>query len=507
MKYKIAIIALFFTSIAFSKEPILKVNYALFKTEKNAGYIEIYLNTAVSSLNFGATDGGFQGGLDLYISFYDDTTFIMGDAKRLLSSVLVDTNNTSTGMMHVLRYEMDLDKSLNLELLIKQAVRGTEEYVLAAPLQMINAKPEIQFSDLLFTEPLTVAEENDHWNKYGYHMVPMFFAGNPFYDNQMNKLYFYTELYNTGTLTEEKYILQYFFKDLNKNLILQDLGGRKKIQLSAVNPFGFGVDITSLKSGKYELWVELIDKTGNKIASVNRSFLKQEEFKNALSAIDTNNLNFSNFVSAFKDRDELRYNLETLFPIASDQERLQISNLLSDNGSLDLAYFRRYIQTFWEDRNPSNPESACRDYMKKVQYVQDKYSSTRIPGYRSDRGRIYLQYGPPSLVEERPFESESYPYEIWQYNTLSVSNAPYQVNKVFIFANLTVSARALELIHSDAVGEVYNPRWKLMLLRRDVQINDSDASSSNVNDDDYGTRMNNNMIINGGSSSRSSGRY
>jgi len=46
------------------------------------------------------------------------------------------------------------------------------------------------------------------------------------------------------------------------------------------------------------------------------------------------------------------------------------------------------------------------------------FKSVSIEGYRTDRGRVYLQYGQPNVISEQYFEPAAYPYEIWHYYQL-----------------------------------------------------------------------------------------
>ena len=79
---------------------------------------------------------------------------------------------------------------------------------------------------------------------------------------------------------------------------------------------------------------------------------------------------------------------------------------------------QQYIYAYWENRNPANPKVAWAAYMKEVRKVNKIYPCGGQPGYMSDRGRVYLQYGAPSAAQQVTYEPDSYPYEIWQYYRL-----------------------------------------------------------------------------------------
>ena len=89
-----------------------------------------------------------------------------------------------------------------------------------------------------------------------------------------------------------------------------------------------------------------------------------------------------------------------------------------------------FIESFWLRRDPT-PDSMENEYKeehyRRIAYANDRYASG-IPGWRSDRGRIYIAYGPPDEIEshpsggqyQRPYEegggfTSTYPFEIWRY--------------------------------------------------------------------------------------------
>ena len=75
---------------------------------------------------------------------------------------------------------------------------------------------------------------------------------------------------------------------------------------------------------------------------------------------------------------------------------------------------------------------------------------------------MYLQYGPPNIISESYNEPSSYPFEIWQYYQLPDG----QRNKRFVFYTTDLITNNFRLLHSDAIGEVYNYKWKVFLNNR-----------------------------------------
>jgi GWxTD domain-containing protein len=93
----------------------------------------------------------------------------------------------------------------------------------------------------------------------------------------------------------------------------------------------------------------------------------------------------------------------------------------------------QYIEEFWRRRNPDpdSPENAYREeHYRRIAYVNERFSSG-IPGWKTDRGHIYILWGPPDEIEshpsggtyERPPEqgggsTTTYPWELWRYRHL-----------------------------------------------------------------------------------------
>jgi hypothetical protein len=98
----------------------------------------------------------------------------------------------------------------------------------------------------------------------------------------------------------------------------------------------------------------------------------------------------------------------------------------------------------------------------QVKIAEFNFKTPVKKGYQTDRGRIYLEYGPPNTRSERPSEPSTYPYEIWHYYTLSNS----QRNKKFVFYSPDMVTNDYFLLHSDAIGEIHNYRWQIDLQGR-----------------------------------------
>jgi GWxTD domain-containing protein len=90
------------------------------------------------------------------------------------------------------------------------------------------------------------------------------------------------------------------------------------------------------------------------------------------------------------------------------------------------------MRQFWEKRDPT-PGTPVNEAM--VAYYRLFAEANRrfresgagdTPGWRSDRGRIFLKYGTPEETLRRPVSEDSPPFEVWKYSR------PRQLKYVFL---------------------------------------------------------------------------
>lgn len=113
--------------------------------------------------------------------------------------------------------------------------------------------------------------------------------------------------------------------------------------------------------------------------------------------------------------------------IITDEERAAFKQLSNDEER------DNFIEAFWQRRDPT-PDTEENEY-KEEHYRRIAYSNEHfaagIPGWKSDRGRIYIMYGPPDEIDshpsggtyERPMEegggeTSTFPFEDWRYRYL-----------------------------------------------------------------------------------------
>jgi GWxTD domain-containing protein len=100
--------------------------------------------------------------------------------------------------------------------------------------------------------------------------------------------------------------------------------------------------------------------------------------------------------------------------IITNEERDAFRRLQTDDER------KQFIEQFWlrRDPNPDTPENEMKDeHYRRINYANDHFSSrSGVLGWKADRGRIYITFGPPDEIDSHPGGSATKPpYEDWRY--------------------------------------------------------------------------------------------
>ena len=113
--------------------------------------------------------------------------------------------------------------------------------------------------------------------------------------------------------------------------------------------------------------------------------------------------------------------------IIMDSEKKAFNKLVTDEER------ENFIENFWRRRDPdpdTEQNEFLEEYYERITYANEKFTSG-IPGWKTDRGRIYITFGKPDSIESHPSggsydrpsyegggSTTTYPFEIWFYRHL-----------------------------------------------------------------------------------------
>jgi len=356
--------------------------------------------------------------------------------------------------------------------------KGAQPFNKKEPIKIDFPPESIRFSGIELLESYKQAPVAGVLTKNGYDMIP--YVAN-FYPQNMDKIKFYAEIYHTSkNLGEnEPIIILYYLETYETARKLDEFGGHIRATTSEVNIAFSEIPIASLPSGNYNLVLEVHDKS-NKITAFQKTYFQRINSKKVNAEAMNNSAESSvenTFVARFKRADSLTEYIRSTRPMASESEN---SVAESDIKSKDRLVLQKRLLTFWSNHSPSDPEGGFNKYNDAVIAVQHSFGTRIMAGYDTDRGRIYLKYGEPSVRNVMDKEPGAYPYEIWTYYKLGDN----QTNRKFVFYDPDLATNNYRLIHSDANGEIYDANWSMKLKKRNTQVNNFDVEQT---PDPYGS--------------------
>jgi GWxTD domain-containing protein len=267
--------------------------------------------------------------------------------------------------------------------------------------------------------------------------------------NEDSLLYFYCEVYNLvqrEAASDEFEIKATLLDSYGYELREYPVVRNKKPGTTAV--ITEALPVRGLPGGSYELNVRVEDiATGRKVASTKKFML--------IYAFDQLAPTMTSADSLTEGDAKL---MEQVIRYITSKEEKDTYKVLNLDGK------KEWLKAFWDRKNPnagSKVNTYKNEIFRRFLYANYYYSSSaakRNDGWNSDRGRVYIQYGPPDQVDLRPSTMALKPYERWLYYRLPGQSG----GNYFIFVDETGYGN-FQLRHSTVKGEISNPEFEKLL--------------------------------------------
>ncbi|MCK9204545.1 MAG: GWxTD domain-containing protein [Bacteroidales bacterium] len=433
------------------------LTYATFNSPEGP-YIETYLSVAGNTVKFIKKDNGkFQATVNILMTFKQNNDIKAFKKYELFSPEIGDTLKTDFNFVDQQRFSLP-NGSYDFEIQLSDQNNPAQPVPYNQSLTVDFPSDKPVFSDIELVKSYTQSLSVNDLAKSGFDLIPYTYT---FYSQNESKLIFYAELYNMEKTLgkEQKFLLSWYIESFENNIRLHEYSKAKKEITKEVNVFLSEINIDNLASGNYNLVLEARDQQNALVASKKIFFQRMNpKAQMTLSEIQATNI-ANTFAEKIMNADTLKEYISCTYPIATGIEKVFIRTSLKTS---DLKTRQQFLYNFWVSRDANDPEKAWLAYKDQVYKVQINFGTPVKKGYQTDRGRVYLEYGPPNTRSTQYNEPSNYPYEIWQYYTLNNG----QRNKKFVFYSPDMVTSDFILLHSDAIGEVNNPRWKIDLRSR-----------------------------------------
>ena len=157
------------------------------------------------------------------------------------------------------------------------------------------------------------------------------------------------------------------------------------------------IDVSDFLPDKYELNLK-ISSPGNKVELKSKADFFVEWSVNAIV------------------KNDYRTAIEQLKYVATQK---QLDSLLHSPENDHV----RVWESFWrsKDPTPGTPENELKEeYYRRIRYAEINYGHMGRDGWKTDRGMVYVTYGPADDIESHPFEFDTKPYQVWFYYNLKL---------------------------------------------------------------------------------------
>ncbi|MCG9910666.1 MAG: GWxTD domain-containing protein [Flavobacteriales bacterium] len=474
MRYIFTCSAFFLSLVMFGQARLNGAfDYGLFKTTEGQAYVEAYISIFGGTFAYSKNaNGTYSGELEIALVASSDGKLQWYDKYKLNTGEIAASDTGFATLLDTKRFGVP-EGTFRLDLVITDLKSNTPnfiEYADSITVSFSDDKPQISTPVLVNRYSPTKAE--NVFSKAGIDIIPNttgFFAG------EDSVMAFYAEVYQTAKYfgEGERFVVSYHLKSYESG---NKVPGTESIAVAQVKPvYGalFPISLKNVPPGNYSLVFEVRNKLNEPVTRVERVF--QRGGKVNMTVIEDLSTVGTDFMARVENTDSLIEFIRCLDPISMSQEQNFAKNVIK-NGDKEL--MKKYIVSFWLRRNPNDAYKAWMNYKAQVSMAQKLFGTQYLRAYNTDRGRVFLQYGPPNVRAERPNEPFAYPYEIWQYYELyNPISQMRQTNRMFVFWNRNAATNNYELLHSNAIMEQKNERWEMVLYNRGKGTTDIDQTS------------------------------
>lgn len=434
------------------------------------------VNASLTAKQFSYTDSNTL--VDLYFKIYTDQLRVRAENDKEFIDVNLsyrfnpmDSNLNRYGKN--LKVNFDMNELFDDHFLYKESlVINPGEYQLEvflsdansdfedshfSTLYKVDNKYENKISDVLLYNTALPAEKSHPFYKSGFAIYPKFQNGNYLFDKTDSVLNYYIEYYNIDS--EDKVFIERYIRPKGRAGGLKSTYVVKELKNTQRKIESKSIDLSDIPSGNYILTYSIFTEKKERLSFKEVPFQRiniQQKIsgakiykKDAIRELFKNTL-----IEKYELDNEHRLN-QLIAAMALQEEKTERRNFYNAIDQPDLKLKQNFFISYWEEKNSFHPQTAIETFINMFESVQRKFAFRKTDGYKTEKGRVFLEYGKPDDIEKKSPDNRSAPYEIWHYYKLKSG----QGNVIFVFKEENNSTD-FRLIHSNAVGEIQNPMWK-----------------------------------------------
>jgi len=263
-------------------------------------------------------------------------------------------------------------------------------------------------------------------------------------------VYTYTEIYNADKISPEGIKIVYEFADATNRPIARIEKDKQSFANAIVETMN--IPIEALPTGVYMLSLKVLypkDNPKDSIIKTKKIFVLNPNNPAILDAFFVESQTFEQSEFATMNNDQIEKEFRQIQYIIEEYEKSLY------NATETLEAKQKFLYRFWSSRNPdtTNVINAVREeYRERISYANENFTYGLMKeGWMTERGRVYLMYGPPTEIDRHPLNNSQRAYQIWFYAEIAGGIRFYFVD--------VQNTRNYILVHSTSTGEIRNENW------------------------------------------------
>jgi len=431
----------------------LELDYAAFRYDDTQALAEIYYAVPIAGLKFNELPSGKIQAQVMIRATFEQNERIWKDESWKMEKTLnnISELNTADRMVDVLRFTMnpgiykmifyveDLHNPENVSTseTMMDIADFSKQTLSTSYIQLASSIKKIEFDST-----------NVFW-KNGVEIIP-----NPgaIYGKDTPILFYYLESYHIDHAVQgEFYKNRVQVVDANGAVVnaIRVREQQKKV-INASVELGT-INVSSLPTGVYNLEFAISDLNDAILHTTQKRFYFYNPDAQVTEQVMIEDIEAAVLRSEYAQMDvkQLDAEFEITRYFTTKDEKDFYKKIDSIEGK------KRYIYRIWQARDP-NPATEMNEfkmeYKRRIEEANVKFRSYSRKGWMTDRGRVYILYGPPTDVERNPNNPVSYAHEIWHYDTI-------EGGILFVFVD-TQEFGEYAQIHSTKQGEPENNDWE-----------------------------------------------
>lgn len=429
------------------KQIIIDADHAVFKKNNKENILEIYISFDESTLNYNEHNNKWIANLLVNIEILNKRNKKIKDLNFSISHTVEDVNSLKNNKFYQNAFQILINNdAVNFNANIFDKDNSENKINIKSQINEIAITRQNNYVSDIEVAYLIKNKSKESFESFVKDSIEVIPNPSRNYGKENKNLYYYLEVFNLNKKASSNIGIKIFVKDFSGKKIISE--NYNKILNKNINQLFGMISVNNLINGEYLLEVIFEDSMGVYMLGKQKKFNIVSDFVATTNSAKLSNVEFLKAKIGIKSIESLDEEFKIIKHFATGREKRNYKKLISHEEKVD------FLTQFWSliDSDPSTIENENRvETMKRVGFVNKKYSVGLKKGYETDRGRVYIAHGKPDEIMQDQYDGDIRPNEIWRYHSI-------EGGVIFVFCDVNGSSN-FRLIHSTHSNELQNYRF------------------------------------------------